>query len=72
MRNGAAIGVARRDADEVLAAQTDLVDVVHTLIQVVCVKGYWPRFHIEWHNQLVTHHYHGCRPIAHNTVRLYQ
>jgi tRNA-splicing ligase RtcB len=30
---------AYKDIDAVMAAQTDLVDVVHTLKQVVCVKG---------------------------------
>jgi len=30
---------AYKDIDSVMAAQTDLVDVVHTLKQVVCVKG---------------------------------
>ena len=30
---------AYKDIDAVIAAQTDLVDVVHTLKQVVCVKG---------------------------------
>jgi tRNA-splicing ligase RtcB len=30
---------AYKDVDAVIAAQTDLVDVVHTLKQVVCVKG---------------------------------
>jgi tRNA-splicing ligase RtcB (3'-phosphate/5'-hydroxy nucleic acid ligase) len=30
---------AYKDIDEVMANQTDLVDVVHTLKQVVCVKG---------------------------------
>jgi tRNA-splicing ligase RtcB len=27
------------DIDAVMAAQSDLVDVVHTLRQVLCVKG---------------------------------
>lgn len=31
--------MAYKDIDAVMAAQTDLVDVVHTLSQVVCVKG---------------------------------
>ncbi|MEL6569517.1 MAG: RtcB family protein, partial [Pseudomonadota bacterium] len=31
--------MAYKDIDKVMAAQTDLVDVVHTLKQVVCVKG---------------------------------
>ena len=31
--------VAYKDIDAVMAAQSDLVDVVHTLKQVVCVKG---------------------------------
>ncbi len=31
--------LAYKDIDAVMAAQTDLVDVVHTLRQVVCVKG---------------------------------
>ena len=30
---------AYKDIDAVMAAQADLVDVVHTLRQVVCVKG---------------------------------
>jgi len=30
---------AYKDIDAVMAAQTDLVDVVHTLKQVLCVKG---------------------------------
>ncbi len=30
---------AYKDIDAVMAAQTDLVDIVHTLKQVVCVKG---------------------------------
>ncbi len=30
---------AYKDIDAVIAAQSDLVDVVHTLKQVVCVKG---------------------------------
>ena len=30
---------AYKDIDAVMAAQTDLVDVVHTLKQIVCVKG---------------------------------
>jgi len=30
---------AYKDIDEVMANQTDLVDVVHTLKQIVCVKG---------------------------------
>jgi len=30
---------AYRDIDAVMAAQDDLVEVVHTLKQVVCVKG---------------------------------
>ncbi|HOZ28475.1 MAG TPA: RtcB family protein [Hyphomonadaceae bacterium] len=31
--------MAYKDIDAVIAAQTDLIDVVHTLKQVVCVKG---------------------------------
>lgn len=31
--------MAYEDIDDVMAAQSDLVDVVHTLKQVVCVKG---------------------------------
>ena len=31
--------VAYKDIDAVMAAQRDLVEVVHTLKQVVCVKG---------------------------------
>ncbi len=30
---------AYKDIDAVMAAQADLVEVVHTLKQVVCVKG---------------------------------
>jgi tRNA-splicing ligase RtcB len=30
---------AYKDIDAVMAAQRDLVDVVHTLRQIVCVKG---------------------------------
>jgi tRNA-splicing ligase RtcB len=30
---------AYKDIDSVMAAQADLVDIVHTLRQVVCVKG---------------------------------
>lgn len=30
---------AYKDIDAVMAAQADLVDIVHTLRQVVCVKG---------------------------------
>ena len=30
---------AYKDVDTVLSAQRDLVDVVHTLKQVLCVKG---------------------------------
>ncbi|MFM1872188.1 MAG: hypothetical protein RL398_1610, partial [Planctomycetota bacterium] len=30
---------AYKDIDAVMAAQQDLVEVVHTLKQVVCVKG---------------------------------
>lgn len=30
---------AYKDIDAVMAAQFDLVDIVHTLKQVVCVKG---------------------------------
>jgi len=33
------IPAAYKDIDQVMANQTDLVDVVHTLKQVVCVKG---------------------------------
>jgi tRNA-splicing ligase RtcB len=31
--------MAYKDIDAVMAAQSDLIDVVHTLRQVVCVKG---------------------------------
>lgn len=31
--------MAYKDIDAVIAAQTDLIDVVHTLRQVICVKG---------------------------------
>lgn len=30
---------AHKDIDAVMAAQTDLVEIMHTLKQVVCVKG---------------------------------
>ena len=30
---------AYKDIDAVMAAQSDLVDIVHTLKQVLCVKG---------------------------------
>jgi tRNA-splicing ligase RtcB (3'-phosphate/5'-hydroxy nucleic acid ligase) len=30
---------AYKDIDAVMAAQSDLVDIVHTLKQVICVKG---------------------------------
>jgi tRNA-splicing ligase RtcB len=30
---------AYKDIDAVMAAQTELVDIVHTLKQVLCVKG---------------------------------
>ena len=30
---------AYKDIDKVMAAQSDLVEIVHTLKQVVCVKG---------------------------------
>ena len=30
---------AYKDIDTVMAAQADLVDIVHTLKQVLCVKG---------------------------------
>ena len=33
------IPAAYKDIDEVMAAQTDLVEVVHTLKQVMCIKG---------------------------------
>ena len=31
--------MACKDIDAVIAAQADLIEVVHTLRQVVCVKG---------------------------------
>jgi tRNA-splicing ligase RtcB len=31
--------MAYKDIDAVMAAQSDLVDILHTLHQVVCVKG---------------------------------
>ena len=34
--------MAYKDIDDVMAAQSDLVDVVHRLKQVLCVKG-WQR-----------------------------
>ena len=33
------IPMAYKDIDAVMAAQQDLVEIVHTLKQVVCVKG---------------------------------
>jgi len=30
---------AYKDIDQVMANQTDLVEVVHTLKQIICVKG---------------------------------
>ena len=33
------IPMAYKDIDAVMNAQNDLVDIVHTLKQVVCVKG---------------------------------
>ena len=33
------IPAAYKDIDQVMAHQSDLVDVVHTLRQVICVKG---------------------------------
>lgn len=33
------IPMAYKDIDAVMAAQSDLVEIVHTLRQVVCVKG---------------------------------
>ena len=33
------IPAAYKDIDEVMAHQADLVEVVHTLRQVICVKG---------------------------------
>jgi len=30
---------AYKDIDEVMAAQSDLVEIVHTLKQVLCIKG---------------------------------
>jgi tRNA-splicing ligase RtcB len=33
------IPAAYKDIDEVMAAQSDLVDIKHTLKQVLCVKG---------------------------------
>ena len=32
--------MARKDIDTVMAHQSDLVEVVYTLKQIVCVKGY--------------------------------
>lgn len=32
--------MAYKDIDDVMEAQSDLVDVVHTLKQVLCVKGW--------------------------------
>lgn len=33
------IPAAYKDIDQVMAAQTDLVDIVHTLKQIICIKG---------------------------------
>ena len=33
------IPMAYKDIDAVMAAQADLVEIMHTLRQVVCVKG---------------------------------
>jgi len=33
------IPAAYKDIDQVMAHQSDLVEIVHTLKQVVCVKG---------------------------------
>jgi tRNA-splicing ligase RtcB len=33
------IPMAYKDIDQVMAAQAELVEIVHTLRQVVCVKG---------------------------------
>ena len=33
------IPMAYKDIDHVMSAQADLVEIVHTLRQVVCVKG---------------------------------
>jgi tRNA-splicing ligase RtcB len=33
------IPAAYKDIDEVMHNQTDLVEVVHTLKQVICIKG---------------------------------
>ena len=33
------VGCTQADIDAVMEAQKDLVDIVHTLRQVVCVKG---------------------------------
>lgn len=33
------IPAAYKDIDQVMANQTDLIEVVHTLKQVLCVKG---------------------------------
>ena len=33
------IPMAYKDIDAVMAAQSDLVEIVHTLRQVVCIKG---------------------------------
>ncbi|VAX09442.1 RNA-2',3'-PO4:RNA-5'-OH ligase [hydrothermal vent metagenome] len=35
------IPAAYKDIDQVMENQSDLVEVVHTLKQVVCVKGGW-------------------------------
>ncbi len=37
--NTSFVSVKDKDIDQVMANQSDLVDVVHTLKQVVCVKG---------------------------------
>ena len=39
LRRRRAIAAAYKDIDAVMAAQRDLVEVVHTLKQVVCAEG---------------------------------
>lgn len=38
--------MAYKDIDNVMEAQSDLVDVAHTLKQVLCVKGWQPNWNL--------------------------
>ena len=42
--------MAYKDIDDVMAAQSDLLDVVHRLKQVLCVKGWYSRNENEHYN----------------------